>query len=98
MQRLLRARDGKFSEDVEAWVGLLFGWQLDAHHRGRNGIAPRAQAERLQLACKPGGDLIVVFAGRVHGGDADELLQPAEQVSVMAVDEVCGSHKPCSVL
>ena len=63
-----------------------------AEERARNREAAGAQAEGGEVAGELGGDRVVVFAGRIDGGDPHEPAEAGEEVGGVEVDVGRRSH------
>ena len=92
VEGFFRAGGGELAEDVVAREGVLRGREGLAEERARNREAAGAQAEGGEVAGELGGDRVVVFAGRIDGGDPHEPAEAGEEVGGVEVDVGRRSH------
>lgn len=93
MQGFLRAAHGHPAQQIEPGKRVLLRRERAFQNRRRDRITLRPETHRFQFGAQPGGDRVVVFPRRVDRGDADQLLQPTQQLVGIAFDEIGGSHE-----
>ncbi len=93
MKRLPGARGRELAEDIEARIRPGFRWKgLFELGRGQAVAAEALQPSAASSRSGEGRDRIVIFSGRVDGGNSDNLPEPPEEVGGMAVDVGGGRH------